>query len=82
MGSANLQHPIHHHTVEELFIHPSSDWNKCIRKFRMHAGHLVELWPPNGTPLIWPPAHVLSDDEAGRIAAGFFEGLRRAGTPR
>jgi len=70
------------YAVGELFVHAiSADWEKCVRKFRMvHSDALIELWPPNGSPLRWPPSHTLSDAEAGRVAAGFFEGLRRAGT--
>lgn len=72
------------YSVGELFIHAvSSDWPTCVRKYKIFPrGLLVELWPPNGTPVIWPPDHILTDDEAHQIAAGFFDGLRRAGTPR
>lgn len=70
------------YTVGELFIHVvSSDWAKCISNFRVvQDRHLVRLWPRNGSPVVWPPARILSDEEAARIAAGFFDGLRRAGT--
>lgn len=72
------------YTVGEIFIHVvTSDWATCVRKYRIFPpGVLVELWPPNGTPFVWPPGHILDDAEAAQIAAGFFYGLRRACTKK
>ena len=69
--------------VGELFVHAiSASWRKCVVRHRLviPGNVLFEIWPPRTTGIAWPPARLLVDQEAGRIAAGFFDALRRAGT--
>ena len=68
--------------VGELFIHAiSSTWRKCIVKHRfvVPGNLLCEIWPARGASISWPPTRGLTDIEANRVAAGFFDAIRRAG---